>query len=340
MHRSFRPAAAALAALALVLAGCGGGGGGRDFKVIQRPPPTPSSPHPAPVVADADQQFEPDEQAEAAKSQGDLLGNPDVHEDTRDETPPGVPAAEIARGHAFEDRQAQTQVATPAPPVGAQNYSCRAHPVRNQSGLNGRRVGVALHFTVGGTIESVWQLFNTPSFGASSNYGISLGGRCEQWVPNSRKAWAQLAANSAYISIEITTNDLTRAQWLASDLIRKGILASLVRDLLRGVGAPARLVDPVGCNWTAGVTDHSRLECGNTHWDVGQHFPWDVFMRQVRSGSAQTPLTVPQQKACDLLNFHRRRAHKVGRWYTSRARRARELKARIPKGRCPSRYRR
>jgi N-acetyl-anhydromuramyl-L-alanine amidase AmpD len=291
----------------------------RHFVTIQQPPSTPSSPSPAPVVADTDHQFERDEQAEAAKSKADLAGNPDVHEDAVDETPPGVSPDAIATGRKFEAHQAATQLSTPAQPVGAQNYSCRAHPVANQSGLNGKRVGVALHFTVGGTIESVWQLFNRPSFGASSNYGISLTGRCEQWVPDSRKAWAQLTANSAYISIEITTNDLSRA--------------------LRAIGAPAKLVDPTGCNWLAGVTDHNRLECGNSHWDVGEHFPWDVFMRQVRAGSATTPLTTPQKHACDLLNYHRRRAHQVGRWYPSRSRRANELKRQIPTGRCLSKYR-
>jgi hypothetical protein len=311
----------------------------RHFVTIQQPPSTPSSPSPAPVVADTDHQFERDEQAEAAKSKADLAGNPDVHEDAVDETPPGVPAAQLSAGRRFEARQAATQLASPAPPVGAQNYSCRSHPVANQSALNGRRVGVALHFTVGGTIESVWQLFNRPSFGASSNKGVSLTGRCEIWVPNSRKAWAQLSANSAYISIEITTNDLSREQWLAAPLISKGILASIVRDDLRSIGAPAKLVDPTGCNWLAGVTDHNRLECGNSHWDVGEHFPWDVFMRQVRAGSAVTPLTTTQKRACDLLNYHRRRAHQVGRWYPSRARRANELKRQIPTGRCLSKYR-
>jgi N-acetyl-anhydromuramyl-L-alanine amidase AmpD len=308
----------------------------RDFKRVDLPH-IPASKDP---VVDRDQQLEPDEQAEAAKSHADLAGNVDLHEDARDETPPGVPAGALQAGRAFEERQATTQLTNPAPPVGAQNYSCRAHPVGNQSALTQSRVGVALHFTVGGTIESVWRLFDTGSYGASSNYGISLTGRCEQWVPDGRKAWAQLAANSAYISIEITTNDLTRAQWLAAPVIKHGILASLVRDKLRAIGAPAKLVDPVGCNWTAGVTDHSRLECGNTHWDVGKNFPWDVFMRQVRSGSAKTPLTTAQKHACDLLNFHRRRAHKIGRWYPSRARRANELKKQIPSGRCLSKYRR
>lgn len=339
--RRLRALGALLAAAAL--ASCGGGGHSppeRHFVTIQQPPATPSSPHPVPVVADTDHQFERDEQAEAAKSKADLQGNPDVHEDAVDETPPGVPKAALQEGKRFEAEQAKTQLSTPEPPSGAQNYRCRSHPVKNQSGLNGKRVGTALHFTVGGTIESVWQLFNRPSYGASSNYGISLTGRCEQWVPTSRKAWAQLSANSAYVSIEITTNDLTRAQWLAAPLIKDGILASLVRDLQRSIGSPLKLVDPVGCNWLAGITDHNRLECGNSHWDVGEHFPWAVFMAQVRRGAAPTPLTTSQQKACDTLNFHRRRAHAVGRWYPTRAKRAARLKQLIPSGRCPSKYRR
>lgn len=205
---------------------------------------------------------------------------PEIAQDMRDETPPGISPQESA------DAEIEAPgVGQPQQPVGAQNYSCTPHYVVNQSPLSGARSGVALHFTVSGpgSLQAIWRLFNTPSFGASSNYGIELDGECEIWVAISRKGWAQGAFNSAYISIEIVTNDLSRQAWLASRIIHDGILASLVADLLRRTGAPPVLVDPVGCAAKAGVTDHSRLECGNTHWDVGPHFPWDVFMAQVRA---------------------------------------------------------
>lgn len=245
----------------------------------------------APVVTDADNQLEPDEQAEAAKSPPDLKGNIDVHEDTRDETPPGVSPAEIKAGVEATNALATEEGIHPPTPVGgAQSYSCPDRIVRNRSALSAKRVGTALHFTVSapGSGPTVIGLFDTSSFGASSNKLIELNGKCWTLVPNSQKAWAQLTANSAYFSIEIVTNDLSRAQWLAAPIIKNGTLAAIVRDLQRSIGSPLKLVDPVGCVFTPGITDHNRLECGNTHWDVGQNFPWDVFIKQVQAGTAKT----------------------------------------------------
>jgi N-acetyl-anhydromuramyl-L-alanine amidase AmpD len=240
----------------------------------------------APVVADADNQLETDEQAEAAKSPADLKGNIDLHEDTRDETPPGVSAAEIKAGQEATNELATAEgIHAPRPVGGAQIYSCPNNLVRNHSALTAKRVGTMLHFTVSapGSGPAVIRLFDTSSFGASSNKLIELNGKCWTLVPDSQKAWAQLTANSAYFSIEIVTNDLTRQQWLDAPIIKNGILAALVRDLQKSIGSPLRLVDPVGCVFDPGITDHDRVECGNTHWDVGKNFPWDVFIKQVQA---------------------------------------------------------
>lgn len=287
------------------------------------------------VEADKDNNLDKSEQVEAADAGIDL------HEDTRDETPPGVTPAQIQAGEALTEKLAKKELTKPEPPAGSQTYSCKKRPVVNQSPLTERRVGVALHFTVSapGSMNAIFGLFNRPSFGASSNYGYELfSNKCEQWVPDNRKAWAQLAANSAYISIEIVTKDRSRAEWLATPAFKTGKLASLVRDKLRQIGAPIRLVDPKGCVWLAGVTDHNRLECGNNHWDVGNNFPWPEFLAQVKSGATPNPLTAEQKKNCSLLNFHRAKAHAAGKWYPSRLKRANELKALLPTGRCPSKY--
>jgi hypothetical protein len=66
----------------------------REFKVIATPGPDFKQP----VVADTNNQEQPDEQAEAKKSRADLTGNPDIHEDARDETPPGVSLKQIDAG--------------------------------------------------------------------------------------------------------------------------------------------------------------------------------------------------------------------------------------------------
>lgn len=309
---------AALAAVLLALFGVGiavvddDGDGRPEHITVNVPVPGPDQQ----VVADRDNQLERAEQAESHRLDPQVPGGGeplDLHEDTRDETPPGVSRQELDEGERKTDRMARTQLGPRAPPAGAQSYSCPARHVVNQSALSGRRMGVVLHFTVSqpGSLDAIRGLFNRPSFGASSNYGFELFNlRCQQWVPDRRKAWAQGPANSAYISIEIITNDRSRASWLATPALKRGVLAALVRDLARKVGAPLRLVDPVGCAWPAGITDHDRLECGNTHWDVGRNFPWDVLMRQVRQGvrAAYRP-PVHERRMASRLCRHDRLRH-------------------------------
>jgi hypothetical protein len=72
-----------------------------------------------------------------------------------------------------------------------------------------------------------------------------------------------------------------RLQRLARPVARdadlpRGVLADLMRDAMRH-GIPLRRVDPVGCNFIPGWTDHNALECGNNHTDVLPNFPWDVL---------------------------------------------------------------
>ncbi len=260
------------------------------------------------VVADRDNDLERDEQSESAAVPPAREGV-DVHEDARDETPPGVPAASAQKG--LEQQTAPGK--GPARPTGgAQNYSCPFRPVRNYSSRNGQKVLLfVLHYTVSrpGSLDAIRGLFNTPSFGASSHLGIEFTGRCQQWVPFSAKAWTQGNFNGRAESVEIIATGLeTRAQWLASPHIRRGILASLVRDRLRANGLPLRLVDPDGCDvQQAGFTDHNRLECGNSHHDVSPNFPMDVFVRQVRAGATSgKPVTATDRATCRKLNAYRR----------------------------------
>jgi hypothetical protein len=269
--------------------------------------PKPGEPNkPVVVLADKDQQLSASQASADANQHPSTLpvaGALDVHEDMRDETPPGVAPATIKQGVARTVRAEKHILVAPAQPGGAQIYDCRKHYVVNQSALTHRIIGVAMHFTVSdpGSLDAIHTLFNTPSFGASSTFGFELyNHRCEQWVPLDRKSWAQLTANSFYWSIEIISRDRTRAQWLETPAFKDGSLAALVADLLIRAGAPPRLVDPVGCTFLAGVTDHSRLECGNTHWDVGKNFPWDVFMHQVRMHyyGASQPISAHTKAVC------------------------------------------
>jgi hypothetical protein len=229
-----------------------------------------------PIEVDANTQDGTDAAADADTAE--------LHEDARDETPVGVDRSEADEALVTPDG-----VGKPKPAGGAQNYRCERNYVVNFSNrAAGTKVSMfPLHFTVSrpGSLASIRSLFNTPSFGASSTFGLELDGECEQWVPFDKKPWTQGAFNSVSESVEIVccnAGELSRSEWLAAPIIKRGILANIVADRLRARGLPPRLVDPVGCTPKAGVTDHDRLECGNSHWDVGKNFPWDVFMRQVR----------------------------------------------------------
>lgn len=274
----------------------------RDERVIDPPGPA------APVVIDTNTTKQPDEAQVTDAPAAEGLG---IHEDSRDETPPGVTPAEDDRVDRLADEIADDL--DPKPVGGAQNYSCARQPVVNQSALSAARVGVALHITVSdpGSLDAIQSLFNRPSFGASSNYGFELyNGRCEQWVPENRKAWTQGAFNSSYVSIEIISKLRTTQSWLDTPALKNGTLAALVRDIANRHGAPLKLVDPSGCTPIAGITDHDRLDCGNDHVDVGNvapnAFPWVFFIRQVQLGARPT-ITDRDRSSCRKIHAYRER---------------------------------
>jgi hypothetical protein len=235
-----------------------------------------------PIEVDRDLQDEPDAATDA--------GTPELHEDAKDETPEG-----ISRDRADDALVTPPGLGPGRAPAGAQAYRCNRDLVRNHSArAAGSRVSMlVLHFTVSrpGSLAAIRRLFDTPSFGASSTFGLELDGECEIWVAFSRKPWTQGAFNSVSESIEIVCcadRELTRAEWLRAPILQEGILAAILRDRARARGIPLRLVDPIGCSPKAGITDHDRLECQNSHWDVGRNFPWDVLLGQLRGPDPKT----------------------------------------------------
>lgn len=260
------------------------------------------------LVLDADNEYGESnvEKASDPISEEDLS----VHEDLRDETPPGVDQTDV---HEINTDTPQG-LGKPLPVGGAQTYSCPKNLVRNFSNrATGTKVGIfVLHYTVSrpGTLNVIRGLFDRPSFGASSHLGLEPSGRCEQWVDWGKKAWTQGAFNSVSDSVEIVCCNTvqSRSWWLAQPIFKNEILASIVADRLRARGIPARKVDPVGCDvQRAGWTDHNALECGNTHHDVSPNFPYDILQTQIAKhyNSGQAVLPGPRPKpawfwdACD-----------------------------------------
>lgn len=219
---------------------------------------------------------------------------PDIHEDAVDETPPGVPpdaAEEIV--DSVEGVRPPTHVG------GAEPVECPTRLVRNHSSRNGARVGLfVLHYTVSrpGSLDIIRRLFDTPSFGASSTFGLEPTGRCETWVRPSDKPWTNGAFNPVTETVEIIAMGTeSRAWWLSQRIFKARILARLVWSRLRARGLRPRFVDPVSCAVPAGGgwTDHNALECGNTHHDVKPNFPYDVLQRQIAALAAPTPPPPP-----------------------------------------------
>lgn len=209
----------------------------------------------------------------------------------RDETPDEVPADVLDAGRRATDRIGEQL--EPRPTGGAQNYSCREDFSGHvYSSYSIKPTELVLHYTVSpnrqgwGDVLGIQAYFERTRV-ASADRIIDFEGHCLQMVPiTTGKAWTQGAANNATCaSYEIiATGRETRAEWLASPLFRKRILASIAADDMRRCGIPFRRVDPVGCTFPAGWTDHNALECGNDHTDVTPNFPYDVFAAQLADG--------------------------------------------------------
>lgn len=288
--------------------------------VVKRPVPKQVLPN---VQVDADKEKEPAEQKESGAEPSATPGadvsleqvGADIHEDSVDETPPGITRDEADEALITPPNPLPAdQEYEPQPQFGANTYRCPENFVRNYSSrATGVKVSMqVLHFTVSGpgSLRAIWNLFNNPSFGASSTFLVELDKECEQIVPFGGKPWTNGAFNSATETYEIVTFNLTRNEWLATPLIRDAFLAKIVASRLKARGLPPVLVDPVGCTPKAGVTDHDRLECGNNHWDVGPNFPWGEFMRDVKQIYAHGTVCDRQCRVVQGRDKRHRETHK------------------------------
>jgi hypothetical protein len=206
------------------------------------------------------------------------------HANLRDELPPAlehdpVAAAEAAiaaQEAAMAGTSGPDEVSDPRTLAEPEQRGCRSGPwVQNRDSRNGARPAMAqAHLTVsknrpGWTdVDAIAAWFNNPRSQASSHYIVDAEGNCAYIVNEAYKAWTQGWFNPWSISIEFvhfSTTDPSEP-WTEAQL-RKGAL--VMADVSRRWGIPIRLVNPEGCNVSAGITDHDRLECQNTHVDVG-----------------------------------------------------------------------
>lgn len=255
--------------------------------------------NPDPIV-----KIEPAPTPTASPPVGDLQVEPenpskpgDAEETLRDETPDEVDP-EVLEDAKKQNEQIGGTELNPQPVGGAQNYrvrkdfKCHAYSSRNGQ----RPTEFVLHFTVSpnrpgwGDVLGIRDYFCRTKI-ASATYIGDFEGHFLQQVPESEKPWTQGAANPTSISIEIIATGLeTRQEWLDSKLFKKGLLAELMRDSMRRNGIKIVRVDPRGCIFPVGYTDHNALECGNDHTDVGLNFPWDTLKKQLARNTSRCGL--------------------------------------------------
>lgn len=267
-------------------------------------------------------------------------GAPDIG--TKDETPPGAPVGDLDAAKRAADEVRRTKLPLPVAGATAGFAGCRSTFVANQSSRRGVRPTMqTAHYTVSpnrpgwSDVNAIIGLFDRPSSQASSHFVIDSEGHCAYIVPIEAKAWTQAAGNPFSVSYEIVATG-KEAKYLAPAGMAK--LTAVTREVARRTGIPLRRGRVAGCAPTrTGIVEHRDWGlCGGGHVDISP-FPINSIVAQITSGAK--PLTASQRKACDLLNFHRKRAHEIGRWYPSRAARAKMLEKQIPAGRCPNRYR-
>jgi hypothetical protein len=210
----------------------------------------------------------------------------DLTSDLRHES--GISPAARERNRAFEARpDAGPRARRPVVPMPACRKDFSGEVWSSRGGV--RPTEFVLHYTVSANrpgwadVLAIENFFSTART-ASSHWIVDFEAHCLKMVRERDKAWTQGNANPWALSVEIiATGRESAAQWRASPLIRGGVLARLVRNVMDRWDLPIRRVDPAGCVFPPGLTDHNRLECGNFHTDVAPSFPWRVFMRQLRA---------------------------------------------------------
>jgi hypothetical protein len=211
------------------------------------------------------------------------------------------------------------------------NFSSRTAPIK----------GFALHYTASAGRDGWADMNGLAAYIASRAAGVSwhflvdAEGHCYYMVPVNKKAWTIGNLNSQTINAEIigTGQEATYAGSAGFQKITK-----IVRRAASIYGFPVRLGAVSHCIVTRpGIITHwMGGACAGGHVDVKPYNIATIVQRMAAGG--EKPLTAAQRSACNRLQFHRARAHKIGKWSPKRARRAAELTAMIPKGRCRSRF--
>jgi len=164
-------------------------------------------------------------------------------------------------------------------------------PCVNGSWGSGAMNGVVMH-TMVGNLPGTVTVFNEPSYQASSHFGIDQEGNIHQFGPIGKGwiAWAQVAGNLAWYSIEHadngdTENPLTAAQISAS--------AQLVEALSAFAGFPLQVTNSVdgkgyGTHVMGGAAWGGHT-CPGPGPRAGQRHAIIDLAKQIRAGKPAPP---------------------------------------------------
>jgi hypothetical protein len=235
------------------------------------------------------------------------------HADARDETPVGVSPQALEAGRQAQERLAETdQLPLVTPDAAPQQRGCTTALVKNYSTRRGVRPRLfVLHYTVSpnrpgvGDVNAVVNLFNTPSFAASSNYVLDREAHCKYIVRESDKAWTQAAANSFAISVEIINSGHEGTLISGAGLRKLGVIVS---DATRRWKIPLRRGAVSGCVPTRpGIVTHQMLgACGGGHVDVSPYNALGTVINAALAARRAGQVTSVDRRTCARLNAWRR----------------------------------
>lgn len=223
------------------------------------------------------------------------------HTGARDETPEGVPEAQLeANVEAIQENRATTEA---LPTAGASGGfpGCATSFVRNQSSRRGVRPTVqVLHYTVSpnrpgrSDVNGITAYFNRSSSQASSNFVIDAEGNCNYIVPIEAKAWTQGGGNPWAVSYEIIATG-RESSYLGAKGYSK--LRSVMQEVSRRTKIPMRTGRISGCSPSrSGIVQHANGgSCWGGHHDIGP-FNFASVVRRVTTSSCN--------RTCDLRKRH------------------------------------
>lgn len=193
----------------------------------------------------------------------------------------------------------------------------REHPSANQSSRAGAQIQLAVIHTTessDSSYEAICDFLSRKGVAASAHYVVDCQRlptrkftNVSRLVPEERKAWTALSANSVSVNYELVGRaSRTRLDWLNKYRAQIRTTAALVASDVIEYGLPVARAFPGIC----GHGDLTRFGFPNSHTDPGAGFPWDVFLAEVQSFvDAGTQVRVVKKKRVIVAKAGNKHGH-------------------------------